>query len=212
MVFPCRREAGRLKLDVKPQNDPLHHWKINPDSAVARFQLLVCLTLSFSRVFLFLFGCGGGCASGRLKVRCCWKGSEVKLRMFGLLWWPQRPLSAIKGRAWSASVSLKWYPQPRIIISASSLAGGNKSPRAAASHPHRAMKNNFITFCKAAARPDDAVTNHQSHYLASLQCLIVFFGRHKKPLWKGSGYYWLKLSLGLTLKEHLRDDAAQCKH
>lgn len=153
--------------------------------------MLVYLTLSFSlvRFFLFLFGCGGGCASGRLKVRCCWKGSEVKLLMIGQLWSPQRPLSASKGRAWSASVSLRWYPQLR-QHQLSILTGRRKpDPRAAASHPNRAMKDNIITLCKAAARPADAVTSHRSHPLAPLRSLTVFLGRYEKPLWEGSGDY-----------------------
>lgn len=137
-----------------------------------------------SRVFfLSVFGCGGGCASGRLKVRCCWKGSEVKLLMISQRWSPQRPLSESKGRAWSASVSLKWYPQLR--DHQLSLFTGRRKPelRAAASHPHRAKKHNIITVCKAAARRADAVTSHHSHTLASLRCLTAFLGRRRKSLW-----------------------------
>lgn len=50
-------------------------------SEANRLPLLVCFSLSVPFVLFRPFPCrgGGGCASGRLKVRCCWKGSEVKL-------------------------------------------------------------------------------------------------------------------------------------
>lgn len=55
MVFPCRREAGRLKLDVKPQNDPLHHWKIKPRLCCCSFSIVGLFDAVFLSCFSFPF-------------------------------------------------------------------------------------------------------------------------------------------------------------
>ena len=61
----------RAKLDVRAQNDSLHHWQQRLRCCsvllVALFDAVsLSLSLSLSSVLFFLFpvGCGGGCASG----------------------------------------------------------------------------------------------------------------------------------------------------
>ncbi|KAI4824346.1 hypothetical protein KUCAC02_012868 [Chaenocephalus aceratus] len=77
---------------------------------------------------------------------------------------PQRPLSVRTGRAWSASVPLKWYPHSFVILrSASSQPGGEQS---LVLQRHiltcSATKHRFITLQSSRCQPDDAVTNPQS--------------------------------------------------
>ena len=193
----------RAKLDVRAQNDSLHHWQQRLRCCsvllVALFDAVsLSLSLSLSLLCYFFFSLSGAAVDarlGRVKVRCCWKGSEVKL--------PQRPLQTGRGRAWSASASLKWYPRPSILTR--QTRGRKPEPRAAASHPSRAVTDGFITLCKKGLLPGpaEAVTNHHSHILAPLWCLTVFLIRLKKPLWECGGDYWLtdefRLHLGGAL-------------
>lgn len=78
-VFSCRSEAAQLNWMSRRKTTP---YIIKTMSSEAnRLPLLVCFSLvgSFCVVSSFPVQGRGGCASGRLKVRCCWKGSEVKL-------------------------------------------------------------------------------------------------------------------------------------
>lgn len=109
--------------------------------------LLVCLSLAVSFVLCCLFFSrgDGGCASGRLKVICCWKGSEVKPLLIPVLWLPQRRLAVIRGRAWSASASLKWYPQAQ--HHQPSTCKRKPKSEGAASQLNRGSRNYFPLIC-----------------------------------------------------------------
>lgn len=148
------QNRGRIAYIIKSSG-----WK------VTRAPLSAALAQSVSRASVCIF-LGGGCLSGWLKVRCCWKDSEVQL-LVGQLHAPQRPLSAAEGRAWSASVSLKWYPQLQHHPASSNIIQHHP-----AQHPHRqpetgaarcGVTSEFSNegllhhFCAAAS-----VTNHQS--------------------------------------------------
>ncbi|KAK1899325.1 Cysteine--tRNA ligase [Dissostichus eleginoides] len=88
---------------------------------------------------------------------------------------PQRPLSERQGRAWPASVPLKWYPHSFVILrSASSQPGGEQS---LVLQRHiltcSATKHRFITLQSSSCQPDDALT--LSHPLAPPPYLIGRF-------------------------------------
>lgn len=104
--------------------------------------------------------CGGGCASGRLKVRCCWKGREVKLLLIGRV--SGATASSVGGRR-KGVVCIRLF---KVVPTAPSAQHPPRGGNRAASHPSQAGRDdNIIKFLQG---PSDAVTNHHSHPLAPL--------------------------------------------
>ena len=192
-VSPCRSEARRRWV-LKSNRRTIRYIIPTTDTGAARAPLLDDRCLSS----VCCCGRGGGRVCVRLKVSCCWKDTEVKLlmkMMRTVLGSPQRPLSAGRERAWSASVSLKWYPQHQHHSSASLPPPSHGQAETTASHPSRGVKDDLIRLHEAATRPHDATTQSYSHTLAPLQRLTACPHRHKTASWEGSEDCWLKNEL-----------------
>lgn len=135
----------RAKLDVKAQNDSLHHWnQWLWCCSVLLVALSDAVSLSlFCVILLFPVGCGGGCASGP---------GEGEMLLEGQ-WGKAATAPSTDGQR-KGVVCIRLFKVVPTAQHPRKTRGRKPEPRAAASHPSRAMTDGFITLCKnAAARP-----------------------------------------------------------
>ena len=177
------------KLDVKPQNDPLHNY--HDRVALSWWFLVHCPSLS---CFLFSSTVRWWLRVRPVEGEMLLEGQWGKAAEDRPAYVATAPSIGETRRAWSASLPLKWYPHSFVILrSASSQPGGEQS---LVLQRHiltcSATKYRFITLQSSSCQPDDAVTKPQSSSGPSTIPDRPFLGRHQEPLWEGNGDYWLK--------------------
>lgn len=193
-MFPCRSEA---KLDVRPRTMPYIIKK--PRIDVARFLLLVDLTLSFSLVCVF-FSVSGAAVDVRLAG---WRWDGAGEGQWGKAA-DARPV--LVATAPSVGGSRKGVVCIRLFkvvptASASSQAGGNQTCLLQR-HIHT-VKWRITSLFWAKPVYCFTETNHYKHIWPFSKASLCVMERPGLHLGEGSGYYWLKGEFSLHLEEAL---------